>query len=124
MRTKRAIKLVVSILTIAFAVALSLYALQDNIELYQTPSQWLAHPSQKIFRLGGQVKALHVNGKIIQFEITDGKQSLPVTYTGLLPSLFQENKGAVLTGKVTQGIFYAKTVLAKHDENYKPRQMA
>lgn len=123
MKTKRALKLLSTILLMTIIIGLSLFALQENIQLYQTPSEWLAHPSNNIIRLGGQVKKLKINGLSIKFNISDGKKILPVTYQGPLPALFKENKGAIVTGKFHNGVFYATSILAKHDENYQPREI-
>jgi len=105
---------------------LSLYALQDSIELYLTPSELMAkanilnHNAHK-FRLGGLVEGVEKNGTEIKFKITDKKSTIDVNYQGPLPSLFAEHKGAIVYGKMANNIFIAETVLAKHDENYKPR---
>ena len=106
--------------------ALSLYALQDSIELYLTPSELQAKANTlkfnaHKFRLGGLVEDIAKNGTDIKFKITDKKSTIDVSYHGLLPSLFAEHKGAIVYGKMVKNIFIADIVLAKHDENYKPR---
>jgi cytochrome c-type biogenesis protein CcmE len=84
-------------------------------------------PDQR-FRLGGLVPQgsfKRVSGTSVQFSIGDGKETIHVAYTGLLPDLFREGQGVVVEGKLdASGRFVADTVLAKHDENYMPREVA
>lgn len=119
LRIYKVLKIAITMFAI---VGLTLYALQDNIQLYLTPSEWYAKPTSKTFKLGGLVKSgsLLNQDHAISFKITDGKKSIEVSYMGVLPSLFQENKGVIVEGEIRNKIFYAKTVLAKHDENYRP----
>ncbi len=85
-------------------------------------------PQGKSFRVGGLVVANSVkresNGLTVHFELTDLKQSVPVIFTGALPDLFKEGKGAVAEGKLeADGVFHANQVLAKHDEVYEPPEV-
>ena len=78
--------------------------------------------SSRRVKLGGMVKenSFSINGSIISFEITDFKETILVSYEGLLPDLFKEGKGIVVLGKMHNEVFYAEEVFAKHDENYMP----
>jgi cytochrome c-type biogenesis protein CcmE len=79
------------------------------------------------FRLGGLVKEGSVvrNGQTITFEVTDNRSHIPVTYTGILPDLFREGQGVVAEGVLQAGrLFKADSILARHDENYMPREVA
>ncbi len=78
-------------------------------------------------RIGGLVEAGSVNkpgGAVVNFKITDLANSIPVTYKGLLPDLFREGQGVVAEGLLVEGVFRADEVLAKHDENYMPPEVA
>lgn len=109
------------------AMSLILYALKQNINLFYTPTQLLtAHivPNQMV-RIGGYVAEHSVHydasGTEVTFTITDKKNNLTVHYHGVLPSLFREGQGIVVTGKLNQSHFLlADQVLAKHDEKYMP----
>jgi cytochrome c-type biogenesis protein CcmE len=109
------------------AVALVLNAFQSNLVFFFTPSQVAAKeaPQASAFRIGGLVEPgslkRDTNSLTVQFRVTDTAQSIPVTYTGLLPDLFKEGKGVVAQGRIgADGAFHATEVLAKHDENYMP----
>ena len=107
------------------AAALVLNALNSNIALYVTPSEVVAGQAPKLreFRIGGMVKAgsLKRDNLTVHFVMTDMVHDIPVAYTGILPDLFKEGKGAVVQVKqMTSGEFVATEVLAKHDENYMP----
>jgi cytochrome c-type biogenesis protein CcmE len=112
------------------AAGLVLYALSDRIVFFNSPSDIRANapaPGQRI-RLGGLV----VEGSVVKgadggvgFSITDGAASIPVSYRGILPDLFREGQGVVTEGVLEPGGgFAADTVLAKHDENYMPKEVA
>ena len=134
MRTKRKQRLIfMVILLIGFssAVALVLYAMRQNIMLFHTPSQVVAGEVQgnKLFRVGGLVVAGSVvkgnDGLTTEFDLTDMGRSIRVRYTGLLPDLFREGQGIVAQGLLNEkGVFVAQEVLAKHDENYMPPEVA
>ena len=107
------------------AVALVLNAFQSNLVFFFTPSQVIAKevPQARPFRIGGLVEAGSLtrdpNSLTVHFRVTDTAQTIPVTYTGLLPDLFKEGKGVVAQGSLgADGAFHATEVLAKHDENY------
>lgn len=114
---------------IAAAVALVLTAFNQNLVFFFTPSQIAAKeaPVGRTFRLGGMVETGSVkrDGVNVQFRVTDTAQVVPVTYSGILPDLFREGKGVVAQGSLgDDGVFRAKEVLAKHDENYMPPEAA
>ncbi|WP_068317361.1 cytochrome c maturation protein CcmE [Polycladidibacter hongkongensis] len=115
---------------LAFATGLILFALNDQIVFFQSPSDIAAKapaPEQRI-RLGGLVESGSVvrgQNETVTFSVTDGDASVNVTYTGILPDLFREGQGVVTEGVVNaQGTFVADQVLAKHDENYMPKEVA
>ena len=110
---------------VGIAAALVLNALNSNIALYVTPSEVKAGkaPQAKAFRIGGLVKegSIRRDNLTVHFTMTDLVQDIPVAYTGILPDLFKEGKGAVVQVKqITEGEYIATEVLAKHDENYMP----
>jgi len=124
-RHKRALMIVAALVVIGIAALLILNALNSNIALYVTPSEVVAGkaPQGQAFRIGGLVKegSLKRDGLTVHFVITDLVKDIPVSYTGILPDLFKEGKGAVIQGNLNpQGEFIASEVLAKHDENYMP----
>ncbi|MFO1220351.1 MAG: cytochrome c maturation protein CcmE [Burkholderiaceae bacterium] len=110
---------------VGVAVALVLNAFQSNLVFFYSPSQVMSKeaPTSRTFRLGGLVKEGSVkrDGTEVQFAVTDTAQTIPVRYTGILPDLFKEGKGVVAQGQLREdGVFVAREVLAKHDENYMP----
>ena len=110
---------------IGIAAGFALNALDSNIALYVTPTDVAAGkaPQGKAFRIGGMVKdgSIKRDNLTVNFVITDTAKDIPVTYTGILPDLFMEGKGAVIQGRMgNDGVFAASEVLAKHDENYMP----
>ena len=109
------------------AAALVLNALNSNIALYVTPSDVAAGkaPKMQAFRIGGLVKedSIRRDNITVHFVMTDRVKDIPVAYTGILPDLFKEGKGAVVQVKqVAGGEYIATEVLAKHDENYMPHE--
>ncbi|MEO8526097.1 MAG: cytochrome c maturation protein CcmE [Caldimonas sp.] len=110
------------------AAALVLNAFQSNLVFFYSPSQIASHeaPSMRTFRLGGLVERGTVkrDGTSVSFIVTDTAQSIPVRYQGILPDLFKEGKGVVAQGQLQDGVFVAREVLAKHDENYMPPEAA
>jgi cytochrome c-type biogenesis protein CcmE len=115
------------VVAFGIAVALVLNAFQSNLVFFYTPSQVVAQeaPKARPFRIGGLVEEGSLerdpNSLTIHFRVTDTAQTIPVTYTGLLPDLFKEGKGVVAQGTLgADGAFHATEVLAKHDENYMP----
>jgi cytochrome c-type biogenesis protein CcmE len=124
-RYKRALIIVAALVVIGVAALLILNALNSNIALFVTPSEVAAGkaPKDQAFRIGGMVKDQSVrrDGLTVHFVITDLVKDIPVAYTGILPDLFKEGKGAVIQGRMNaNGEFIASEVLAKHDENYMP----
>ena len=128
-KQKRAGLLLAALAVLGSAVGLVLHALSDTIVFFFTPAEVLARniePDAR-FRLGGLVAegSLRRNGTAVAFIVTDGEKTLPVAFTGQLPDLFREGQGVVAEGKLdTTGVFIADTVLAKHDENYMPKEVA
>ena len=114
----------------AAAVALTTFAMRENINLFYPPKDIAAGqvPVDKKIRAGGMVVKGSVkrdpNSLKVSFEITDYHATVPVEYTGILPDLFAEGQGVVATGKLaSNGVFQAHEVLAKHDENYMPPEV-
>ncbi|HMM86600.1 MAG: cytochrome c maturation protein CcmE [Gammaproteobacteria bacterium] len=128
-RTKRALAVVGGVATLAAVTALVLNAFQSNLVFFYSPTQVASNeaPKDRAFRVGGLVEegSLQRDGLTVHFRITDTAQTVPVTYTGMLPDLFQEGKGVVAQGRIgADGMFRADQVLAKHDENYMPPEAA
>ena len=113
---------------VGVAVALVLNAFQSNLVFFYSPSQIAAHeaPSNRTFRLGGLVQQGSVkrDGVRVDFVVTDTAKTVPVRFEGILPDLFKEGKGVVAQGQLQGGVFVAREVLAKHDENYMPPEAA
>lgn len=125
LRQKRIILIVGGLASLAVATTLALNALDSNIALYVTPTEVAAgkSPQGKAFRIGGLVKegSIKRQDMAVSFIITDTAKEIPVAYTGILPDLFRDGKGAVVQGRLgDDGVFAASEVLAKHDENYMP----
>ena len=124
-RQKRFIFIIASLAIFSAAVGLVLYALQNNVSLYFTPTQVFNKeaPQARNFRVGGLVVEKSVkresDGLTVYFDVSDTFKTMQVKYKGILPDLFKEGKGVVAHGKLgADNIFYADEVLAKHDENY------
>ncbi|CAH0340070.1 cytochrome c maturation protein CcmE [Rhizobium sp. CECT 9324] len=113
------------------AVLLVMFAFGQSIAYFYMPSDIAEKgvgPDTRI-RLGGLVaegSVVRSEGSTVKFSVTDGNGTVPVTYTGILPDLFREGQGVVTEGMFTAGsqVFVADTVLAKHDENYMPKEVA
>ena len=130
-RTKRALAIVGGMATLGVAAARVLNAFQSNLVFFFSPTQVASAeaPKDRAFRIGGLVEKGSVkrdaNGLTVTFIVTDTAKAVPVTYTGMLPDLFQEGKGVVAQGQLRpDGVFVADQVLAKHDENYMPPEAA
>ncbi len=130
-RKQRLIFVLVLVVGFGAAIGLALFAFQKNLLYFFSPSQIIAGEVDdgQMFRLGGLVVEGSVirdsDGVTTQFDLTDTADSITVRYTGLLPDLFREGQGIVAQGKInTEGIFVAQEVLAKHDENYMPPEVA
>lgn len=115
---------------IAIASSLILYALRQNINVFVTPTQIVTghFAPDYHFRLGGMVKKGSIvrakNSLTTQFIVSDFHHEVVVQYTGILPDLFREGKGVIAEGDLNaKGIFNASQVLAKHDENYMPKNV-
>ena len=111
------------------ATALVLSAFNKNLVFFFTPSQVAANeaPLGRTFRIGGMVVpgSLKRDGVQVRFVVTDTAKEIPVVYSGQLPDLFKEGKGVVAQGSLgADGVFKAREVLAKHDENYMPPEAA
>ena len=117
-----------AVAVIGVALYLVLSAFQSNLVFFYSPSQIAAHdaPTGRTFRLGGLVEVGSVKraGLTVNFVVTDTVKTVAVQYAGILPDLFKEGKGVVAQGQLRNGIFEAKEVLAKHDENYMPPEVA
>jgi len=114
---------------VGVAVSLVLSAFNSNLVFFFTPSQVAAKeaPQGRTFRIGGlvQVGSVARDGVTVRFLVTDTAQTVPVRYDGVLPDLFKEGKGVVAQGQIgPDGVFVAREVLAKHDENYMPPEAA
>lgn len=130
-RQKRLVFVGLAILGIGGAAALAVTALQSNISYYFSPSQVAANeaPVDHVFRLGGLVTKDSLkrqeDGLTVGFDVTDNAKTVSVLYTGILPDLFSEGRGVVTRGKLRpDGVFVAEEVLAKHDEEYMPPEVA
>ena len=117
--------ILVGIAILSAAIGLILYALQNNVSLYFTPTQVYNNeaPQGRNFRIGGLVVEGSVkrqsDGLTVHFDVTDTLKTMQVTYKGILPDLFKEGKGVVAHGQLqADNTFFADEVLAKHDENY------
>ena len=113
------------VVALGIATALVLSAFNKNLVFFFTPSQVVAHeaPVGRTFRIGGMVVpgSLKRQGVEVHFVVTDTAKAIPVVYRGQLPDLFREGKGVVAQGSLgPDGVFTAREVLAKHDENYMP----
>jgi cytochrome c-type biogenesis protein CcmE len=129
-KQRRAAVIVCGLALLGIASTLVLSALQTQVTFFMSPSDVLKNqpkPGTR-FRLGGLVEAgtFHNGaGTVSTFRITDGAQSLAVSYNGILPDLFKEGQGAITEGQLLpDGVFVADTVLAKHDEKYMPPEVA
>ncbi len=130
-RKQRLIFVMVLLVGFGAATGLALFAFQKNLLYFYSPSQIASGDVEtgQMFRLGGLVVEGSVerdnDGITTQFDLTDTAGSITVRYTGLLPDLFREGQGIVAQGKInSQGVFVAQEVLAKHDENYMPPEVA
>jgi len=126
-RTRRLGWIVGGLALLGIAAALVLNAFQSNLVFFFTPSQVASKeaPVGRPFRIGGMVEQGSLtrdrDSLTVRFRVTDTAQTIPVSYTGLLPDLFKEGKGVVAQGALgPDGVFRATEVLAKHDENYMP----
>ena len=126
-RHKRITFIVVGLAGLALAAFLVTNAFRNNLVFFFSPTQVAAKeaPVNRTFRIGGLVQEGTLkrddDGLTVRFTVTDTAASIPVIYKGILPDLFKEGRGCVAQGRVgDDGVFYAESVLAKHDENYMP----
>lgn len=120
---------VAGLCVLGIAAALVLTAFEDSLVFFHSPSDLAEKPVEpgRTFRLGGLVEEGSVvkDGVTVRFRVTDLAESVPVTYEGFLPDLFREGQGVVTEGMLNDdGQFIASNVLAKHDENYMPPEVA
>ena len=127
---QRLVLLVVALVVLIGAALLAAWALRNQASYFYVPSEIVASPPEpgRAVRLGGMVEKgslkTAADGVTINFVVGDGKARVPVTFKGIVPSLFVEGSGVVAEGKMgTDGTFVADNLLAKHDENYVPREM-
>lgn len=130
-RKRRLVTVLLILGVLAVAAAIAAWSLQQNLLYFQSPSQVAEQsmPAGRDFRLGGLVKvdsvARDTDKLSVQFLVTDGKAEIPVQFEGILPDLFREGKGVIAIGALDEdGTFHAHDVLAKHDENYMPPEVA
>jgi cytochrome c-type biogenesis protein CcmE len=130
-KRRRLIVVLVALVALGSAAGLASFALNDNLAFFFSPSDLAAKPVEvgQRFRLGGLVEEgsldREADGITILFAVTDGAHSVDVKFKGLLPDLFREGQGVVTEGSLDdKGIFVATEVLAKHDENYMPPEVA
>lgn len=130
-RKQRLLLVIGGVVFVSIAVGLITYAMRENINLFYPPAKIAKGdvPHNRMIRGGGCVKPGSIvrstQNLDVQFLLTDGKAEVPVKYSGILPDLFAEGEAAVINGKVdSQGVFQAEQVLAKHDENYTPPEVA
>jgi cytochrome c-type biogenesis protein CcmE len=128
-RHKRLAAIAIGLVALGIVTALVLTAFEKNLVFFFTPSQVAANeaPQGRTFRIGGMVEKGSVKreGVEVRFVVTDTAKTIPVVYRGALPDLFREGKGVVAQGQLgSDGVFHAREVLAKHDENYMPPEAA
>ena len=127
-KTRRIQIIVVAFLALGLSTALIGYAMKDGINFFRSPTQVSSMPPKagEVFRLGGLVEVgslVRGQGDVITFKITDAKDTIPVSFKGVLPDLFAEGAGIIAMGQMDSGTFVASEVLAKHDETYMPKEV-
>ncbi len=128
-KRRRMVMLGAGMLALFSAAALVLTAFEDNLVFFYSPTDILEGkaPQGRALRLGGLVEEGSVqrgSGLEVQFRVTDLAEAVPVAYKGILPDLFREGQGVVVQGRLNGSLFQADEVLAKHDENYMPPEVA
>lgn len=129
LRKKRRIQIIaLAFAALALTTTLVGFALKDGINFFRAPSQVLSDPplAGEVFRLGGLVapgSVVRGQGEAVRFVVTDNAQSVPVSFTGILPDLFAEGQGMIGLGRMEGGVFVASEILAKHDETYMPKEV-
>ena len=125
-KKKRFLGLILFFVPLCFGLFFLMSALNSNIVYFISPTELIEQNKiNQRLRLGGLVKSnsISVIGTIIKFDVTDGNNSVSVKYEGLLPDLFKEDQGVIVEGKFDSNSFNADNLLAKHDENYIPREI-
>ena len=120
--------IILILLSLALSVFYILKSLEENVVYFKSPSdiQFIGEIENKKIRVGGMVKkkSVQVNSNEVRFVITDFKNEINVTYSGVVPNLFSEGKGVVAEGYLKdRNFFKASKILAKHDENYMPPEV-
>ncbi|MEX1661089.1 cytochrome c maturation protein CcmE [uncultured Thioclava sp.] len=129
LKKKRRIQvLAVAALALVVATGTIGYSMRNGINFFRAPSQLATEPPKpgEVFRLGGLVEKGTLKrgqGEVITFSVTDGGATVPVKFAGVLPDLFKEGQGMIGTGQMEGGTFVASEILAKHDENYMPKEV-
>ncbi len=129
-KTQRMVFIGLGMLCLAIAIALMLNAFKDNVVFFYSPTELQDQPiTDRVIRIGGLIKTGSIRSledkKTTEFVITDLQQEITVRYTGILPNLFREEQGMVARGiRVSADTFIADELLAKHDENYMPPEVA
>ncbi len=127
-KTRRVQVIIATAVALLISTGLIGYAMRDGINFFRSPAQVAETPPgpKEVFRIGGLVSdgsLVRGQGMTIKFSVTDGKATIPVEYTGVLPDLFKEGQGMVATGSLVGGVFQASQILAKHDESYLPKEV-
>jgi cytochrome c-type biogenesis protein CcmE len=127
-KARRIQMLVLGAVLLAGSAVLVSVAFRDAIVFFFSPTELMAEPRRpdQLLRVGGLVEVgslVRGEGETARFRVTDGNGTVPVTYTGVLPDLFAEGQGVVAEGYLRDGTFEAVEVLAKHDENYVPKEV-
>ncbi len=120
--------IVLAFVALAGATALIGWGMSDGINYFRSPSEVIAAPPSEteLFRMGGLVaegSVVRGTGTEVRFVVTDGGADVPVTFTGILPDLFEEGQGMIGQGRYVDGTFEAVEILAKHDETYMPKEV-
>ena len=127
-KRRRVQLIIISYIFLLSASILIGFAFKDGIEFFRSPTQVLSEEinESEVFRIGGLVKegTLIRNGDNVSFIVTDLANDVPVVFNGILPDLFSEGTGMIATGTLNKGKFQAVEILAKHDENYMPKEVA
>lgn len=130
-RKKRLLAIVLLVAGVSIAAYLALQSFNENLMYFYSPSDIKAGkaPTNHLFRVGGLVENNSLirqeDSLMLKFRVTDQAEAISVQYTGILPDLFREGQGIIARGKLNKnGLFIAEEVLAKHDENYMPPEVA
>ncbi|MCC5861738.1 MAG: cytochrome c maturation protein CcmE [Gammaproteobacteria bacterium] len=130
-RKRRLVMVTALVAGVGLATTLALRAFQENMLYFYSPTEFveLGVPAERTIRVGGLVADGSVRrapgSMTIEFQVTDHAYTVPVSYTGVLPDLFREGQGVVARGRIgDNGVFVAENLMAKHDENYMPPEVA